>query len=44
VSRPEGKKPPGTPRRRFQDNKIDLQKVEWRRMDWLRIGTGGGLL
>jgi len=44
VSRPEGKKPLGTPRRRFEDNKIHLKKMGWRRRDWLRIGTGGGLL
>jgi hypothetical protein len=44
VGRPEGKRPLGRPRRRWEDNiKMDLQEVGigWR---WLRIGTGGGHL
>jgi hypothetical protein len=48
VGKPEGKRPLGRPRRRWEDNiKIDLQKVRgvvgtgW---SWLRIGTGGGHL
>jgi hypothetical protein len=24
--------------------KMDLREIEWDVMDWLRIGTGGGLL
>jgi hypothetical protein len=46
--KPEGKRPFGRPRRRWEDNiNIDLQEVggvvgtEW---SWLRIGTGGGHL
>ena len=46
VGKPEGKRPLGRPRRRWEDNiKMDLQKWEgvartgW---SWLRIGTGGG--
>jgi len=36
--KPEGTRPLGRPRRRWEDNiKIDLQEV-----DWLRIGTVGG--
>jgi hypothetical protein len=47
VGRPEGRRPLGRPRRKWEDNiKMDLQEVGWG-MDWigwLRIGTGGGLL
>jgi hypothetical protein len=45
VGKPEGKRPLGRPRRRWEDNiKMDLQEVGgvvgtgW---SWLRIGTGG---
>ena len=44
VGKPEGKRPFGRPRRRWEDNiKMDLQEVGtvWR---WLRTGTGGGRL
>ena len=48
VGKPEGKRPLGRPRRRWEDNiKMDLQEVEgvvgtgW---SWLRIGTVGGRL
>ena len=49
VGKPEGKRPLGRPRRRWEDNiKMDLQKVGggvartgW---SWLRIGTVGGHL
>ena len=48
VGRPEGKKPLGRPRRRWEDNiKKDLQEVgygEWTGSSWLRIWTGGGHL
>jgi hypothetical protein len=48
VGSPEGRRPLGRPRRRWEDNiKMDLQGVGWGCMDgliWLRIGTGGGLL
>ena len=46
MGKPEGKRPLGRPRRRWEDNiKMDLGKWEgvvgtgW---SWLRIGTGGG--
>jgi hypothetical protein len=46
--RPEGRRPLGRPRLRWEDNtKVDLQKVgwgAWTGLIWLRIGTGGGLL
>jgi hypothetical protein len=49
VGKPEGKRPMGRPRRRWEDNiNLDLQEViggivetGW---NWLRIGTGGGYL
>jgi hypothetical protein len=44
----EGKRPLGTPRRRWEDTiKMDLQEVGgvvWTGWIWLRIGTGGGRL
>ena len=48
VGKPEGKRPLGRPRRRWQDNiKMDLQEVGGvvrTGLSWLRIGTGGGHL
>jgi hypothetical protein len=48
MGRPEGRRPLGRPRRRWEDNiKMDLQEVGWGAwigLIWLRIGTGGGLL
>ena len=46
VGKPEGKRPVGRPRCRWEDNiKMDLQEVGcgvWTGSSWLRIGTGGG--
>jgi len=49
VGKPEGNRPLGRPRRRWEDNiKMDLQEVGCRGMDWIEltvsIGTGGGHL
>jgi hypothetical protein len=48
VGKPEGKRPPGRPRRRWVDNiKIDLKEIGWDGMDWIDLGqirTSGGLL
>jgi hypothetical protein len=48
VGKPEGKRPPGRPRRRWEDGiRMDLMEigwVVWIGFDWLRTGTGGGLL
>jgi len=48
VEKPEGKRPLGKPRLRWEDNiKMDLQEVGcggWTELIWFRIGTGGGLL
>jgi hypothetical protein len=36
VGKPEGKRPLGRPRHRWEDNiKMDLQKVGMRGMDWI---------
>jgi hypothetical protein len=41
VGRPEGRRPLGRPRRRWEDNiKMDLREIGF----GLRIGIGGGLL
>jgi hypothetical protein len=48
VGKPEGKRPLGRPRHRWEDNiKMYLQEVGWRAwtgLIWLRIGTSGGPL
>jgi hypothetical protein len=46
VGKPEGKRPLGRPRHRWEDNiKMELQEVGWGGMDWIdRIQTGGGHL
>jgi hypothetical protein len=49
VGKPEGKRPFGRPRRRWEDGiKMDLEEIGWGGVwsgfTWLRIGTGGGLL
>jgi hypothetical protein len=48
VGKPEGKRPLGRPRRRWEDGIImDLREIGlgvWIGFEWLRTGTGGGLL
>jgi hypothetical protein len=47
VEKPEGKRPLGRPRRRWDGIKMDLREIGWGvwiGFDWLRIGTGGELL
>jgi hypothetical protein len=45
VGKPEGKRPLGRPRRMWIDNiKMGLLEIGFSAVDWLRIGTGGGLL
>jgi hypothetical protein len=45
---PEGKRPLGRPRRRWEDgSRMDLREIGlgvWIGFDWLRIRTSGGLL
>jgi hypothetical protein len=47
VGRPEGRRPLGRPRHRWEDNiKMVFQEVglgAWTGLIWLRIGTVGGL-
>jgi hypothetical protein len=47
VGKPEGKRPLGRPRHRWEHEiRMDLREIAWRvnGFNWLRIGTGGGLL
>jgi len=48
VGKPQGKRPLGKPRHRWEDNiKIHRQEVGWKArtgLIWTRIGTGGGHL
>jgi hypothetical protein len=48
VGKPEGRRPLGRPKRRWEDNiKMDVREVgcgAWTGSIWLRIGTGGELL
>ena len=38
VRKPEGKRPLGRPRRRWEDNiKMYLQEVGWRGVDWIDV-------
>jgi len=38
VGKPEGKRPLGRPRRRWENNiKMDLQEVECEGMDWIEL-------
>jgi hypothetical protein len=38
VGRPEGRRPLGRPRRRWEDNiKMDLQDVGWLGMNWIEL-------
>jgi hypothetical protein len=48
VGKPEGKRPLGRPRRRWEDNiRMDFRKWDvgvWTGLGWFRIETGGGNL
>jgi hypothetical protein len=38
VGKPEGKRPPGRPRRRWVDNiKTDLREIRWDGVDWIDL-------
>jgi hypothetical protein len=47
LGKPEGKRPLGRPRRRWEDKiRMDLGETGlgvWIGLDWFRTGTGGGL-
>jgi hypothetical protein len=48
VGKPEGKRPLGRPRHRWEDGiRVDLREIDWGvwiSFEWLRIGTSGELL
>jgi hypothetical protein len=48
VGKPDGKRPLGRPRRSWEDGiRMELREIDlevWIGFDWLRTGTGGGLL
>jgi hypothetical protein len=38
VGKPEGKRPPGRPRRKWMDNiEIDLREIGWDGIDWIDL-------
>jgi hypothetical protein len=38
VENPEGKRPLGRPRRRWEDNiRMDLREIAWEVVDWMRL-------
>jgi hypothetical protein len=38
VEKPEGNRPIGSPRRRWEDSiKTDLREIEWGSMDWIDL-------
>jgi hypothetical protein len=42
VGRPEGKRPLGRPRRRWEDNiKMDLREIGIDRANWIRLAQDG---
>ena len=42
VGRPEGKRPLGRPRRRWEGIKLDLQKVGCGSLDWIKLAQDRG--
>jgi hypothetical protein len=48
IEKSEGRRPLGRPRHRWNDGiRMDLREIGWgiwSGFNWLRIGTGGGLL
>jgi hypothetical protein len=41
VGKPDGKKPLGRPRHRWEDIRMDLQEVECEGMDWIELVPDG---
>jgi hypothetical protein len=38
VRKPEGKRPLGRPRRRYEDNiRMDLREIGWEGVDWIHL-------
>jgi hypothetical protein len=45
IGKPEGKRPLGRPRRRWEDGiRMDLSETGWGSVDWMQLGTGDGLV
>jgi hypothetical protein len=43
VGKPEGRRPLGRPRRRWEDNiKMDLRELGWAGMDWINLAEDRG--
>jgi len=43
VGKPEGKRPLGRPRRRWEDNiRMDLREVGWESVDWMHLAQDRG--
>jgi hypothetical protein len=42
VGKPEGKRPQGRPRRRWEDNRMDLREIGWGGMDWIDLAQDRG--
>jgi hypothetical protein len=41
VGKPEGKRPLGRPRRRWEDNiRMDLREIGWEGVDWIFLAQG----
>jgi hypothetical protein len=42
VGKPEGKRPLGKPRHRWEDNfKVDLKEIGWKGVDWIDLTREG---
>jgi hypothetical protein len=44
LGKPNGQRPLGRPKRRWENNSKKLERVVGTGWSWLRIGTGGGHL
>jgi hypothetical protein len=37
VGKPEGKRPFGKPRHRWQSNRMDIREIGWEGVDWMQL-------
>jgi hypothetical protein len=46
VGKPDGKRPPGRHRHRWEDDKMDVMEIGWEGVDWIYVAQGrsGGKL
>jgi hypothetical protein len=42
VKKPEGKRPPGRPRSRWKDIRLDLRETGWEGVDWIHLVQNRG--